>query len=72
MNINKNTDLKVLADYFIAYGGCRLISCASCPLYKNVRCDLRVTPGNHNQLSKQWAIEYLEQIKKLEFLEKLK
>lgn len=71
-------DLKVIATYFADHGGCKAILCENCPCYLRFKCDLqnkvvrkyRLMPAN--EMSKQWAIEYLEQIEKLEFLESLK
>lgn len=73
-------DMKVIAKYFINHGGCNDFICSECPLYHDVRgsgsgCEIDVGKFGMkiaDVKAKEWAIEYLDQIKKLEFLEKLK
>lgn len=74
VQISKKTDLKTLAQFFISNGGCGNISCdAECPLSNNFNCCTLVMSNNIpiHSITKKWAVEYLEQIKKLEFLDNL-
>lgn len=69
-------DLKVIAEYFVEHGGCEKLHCFDCPLYRRGDaggCSIKVasTKSLAEGKDKQWAINYLEQFKKLEFLEKL-
>lgn len=74
-------DLTVIAQYFVKNGGCKGLHCVQCPCYVlngiSVSYSCAIDSCKNDPLqavvtTKQWAINYLEQIKKLEFLEKLK
>jgi hypothetical protein len=70
--ITKNTPLIELAEYFIANKTCHNISCLSCPLItENIDCSLASTPPIEWATLK-WAKEYIEEQKKLKYLESLK
>lgn len=66
-------DLKVIAKYLVANDGCSDLFCSSCPKNINYGCTIGEDQNNTGaaKKSKQWAIEYLAQMEKLEFLENL-
>lgn len=86
MNLNPNrvtpkTNLKTLAELFVNDGCIIIFDCKYCPHFnpanKNKdrrRCKLKNESNRQVSgilISKQWAVDYLEKIKKLEFLDSL-
>jgi hypothetical protein len=72
-------NLKVIAKYFVEHEGCKDFICSNCPLYLSFpeRIDCKIDAAGSRgedfaiKVSEKWAIDYLEQLEKLKYLEKL-